>query len=81
MSQRHGTKAIRLTRETADLLAWYEEYADQENFPSLNAALLHGLTAHRAVIERARDRAAERRVRAEARTYREGRDHADVSSL
>jgi hypothetical protein len=55
MSDRYPTKAIRLTRATADLIDWYEHYAGDEEI-TLNAALLRGLTAHRAAVTRARDR-------------------------
>lgn len=63
--QSNGTKAIRFTAAVpkADLLGWYESYAEAENI-SVNAALLRGLTAHRAAVMRMHERAA---LRAEGR--------------
>jgi hypothetical protein len=78
MSTRPTPKALRFTRATADLLPWYEAYADAEGI-TLNAALLRGLTAHRAAVTRARERQAARR--AATRLHIAGGASADVASL
>jgi len=70
--------SLRFTRATADLLPWYEAYADAEGI-TLNAALLRGLTAHRAAVTRARARKAT--ARAAARLHIAGGASADVASL
>jgi hypothetical protein len=56
MTQSFPLKSVRFTAQTADLLPWYEDYAEAENI-AVNAALLRALVAHRRAVERARERA------------------------